>query len=103
MGVGGLLGGFRVAWPSADWGSLPLEGGIQVGFQRQLSNSENFAAELELLEKKLNAVRSPIRTAENFGIMEIIDPRTLRAKICDWIGIVYDNVLPGLLRRSCKL
>ena len=29
----------RVAWPSGDWGSLPLEGGIEAAYKRQLEGS----------------------------------------------------------------
>jgi propionyl-CoA carboxylase beta chain len=25
---------FRYAWPSGDWGSLPLEGGIEAAYRR---------------------------------------------------------------------
>jgi hypothetical protein len=28
---------------------------------------------------------SPFRTAEKFGILDIIDPRETRAILCDWI------------------
>ena len=30
---------FRYAWPSADWGSLPLEGGIEAAYKRDLAAS----------------------------------------------------------------
>ncbi len=31
----------RVAWPSGDWGSLPLEGGIEAAYKRQFENSSD--------------------------------------------------------------
>lgn len=31
----------RCAWPSADWGSLPLEGGVEAAYKRQLRESDN--------------------------------------------------------------
>ena len=30
----------RVAWPSGEWGSLPLEGGIGVGHAAELKRAE---------------------------------------------------------------
>ncbi|MDP3936861.1 MAG: methylmalonyl-CoA carboxyltransferase, partial [Deltaproteobacteria bacterium] len=79
----------RLAWPSGDWGSLPLEGGIEAAFRRQLAE----AADPEALRKKildsLEAVRSPLRTAESFLIEEIIDPRETRPLLCEWAGLAY--------------
>jgi hypothetical protein len=41
----------------------------------------------------LNQLRSPFRTAEAFGIEEIIDPRETRPILCDWVETAY-GVLP---------
>ena len=30
----------RVAWPSGNWGSLPLDGGIEVGHRHELKEAE---------------------------------------------------------------
>lgn len=106
FGVGGaalVISDMRVAWPSGDWGSLPLEGGIEAGFRRQLQNSQDAAAMKAQLEQKLEAVRSPIRTAEIFGVPEIIDPRTTRRRVCEWVETVYTNVLPQAGHGSAKL
>ena len=48
------------------------------------------------LEDKFNAVRSPIRTAEAFGIEEIIDPRDTRPLLVDWVHQAYE-IVPTLL------
>ena len=32
----------RFAWPSADWGSLPVEGGIEAAYKAELEKSSNF-------------------------------------------------------------
>ncbi|MEE8556852.1 MAG: carboxyl transferase domain-containing protein, partial [Myxococcota bacterium] len=65
----------RYAWPSGDWGSLPLEGGIEAAYKRELEAAEDPERLRLEIEERLNAVRSPFRTAEGFGIEEIIDPR----------------------------
>ncbi len=46
------------------------------------------------LEERFNAVRSPIRTAEAFGIEEIIDPRDTRPLLVDWVRLAYANIVP---------
>jgi len=79
----------RYAWPSGDWGSLPVEGGIQVAYRRELEASDNPQALLEELAGRMESVRSPLRTAEAFGIEEIIDPRDTRPLLCEWVDDAY--------------
>src|SRR2546430_389187 len=68
----------RYAWPSGDWGSLPLEGGIEAAYKRELEAAPDRAALLKEIEARLNVYRSPFRTAEAFNGQEIIDPRDTR-------------------------
>src|SRR5580658_2712212 len=79
----------RWAWPSADWGSLPVEGGTEAAYRAELEGAEDPAATLVGILARLDAVRSPLRTAERFGIEEIIDPRETRPLLCDWIHDAY--------------
>ena len=44
------------------------------------------------IENSLDEVRSPYRTAEMFGIEEIIDPRDTRPMLCDWVETAYKNL-----------
>ncbi|HEU5322571.1 MAG TPA: carboxyl transferase domain-containing protein, partial [Methylomirabilota bacterium] len=81
----------RYAWPSGDWGSLPLEGGIEAAYRRELEAAPDRAALLREIEARLNAVRSPFRTAEAFNIEELIDPRDTRPLLVDWVALAYDN------------
>jgi acetyl-CoA carboxylase carboxyltransferase component len=81
----------RYAWPSADWGSLPLEGGIEAAYKRELQAAADPAALKQQIEARLNVFRSPFRTAEAFSIEEIIDPRDTRPLLTDWISLAYDN------------
>ncbi len=81
---------FRYAWPSADWGSLPIEGGLEVAYRAELSPFEGDAlkAEIEVIRGRLNGFRSPFRSAEVFEIEEVIDPRDTRAVMCRWANLV---------------
>jgi len=79
----------RVAWPSADWGSLPPEGGIQAGFKRVLANHPEPQQVIQQVLDKYNATRSPLRTAAQFGVEEIIDPRATRAHAMRWMDNAY--------------
>jgi acetyl-CoA carboxylase carboxyltransferase component len=82
----------RYAWPSGDWGSLPIEGGIEAAYRRELEAAEDPAALRAEIEERLNAVRSPFRTAERFGVEEIIDPRDTRPILCDWAERAHELV-----------
>ena len=80
---------YRYAWPSGDWGSLPLEGGIEAAYRADLEQADDPAALLTEIRARLDAVRNPMRTAERFGIEEIIDPRETRPLLCDWVRDAY--------------
>jgi acetyl-CoA carboxylase carboxyltransferase component len=86
------------AWPSGDWGSLPMQGGVEAAFRAQLQAAEDPERELERLRAQLAAVGSPFRTAERFGVQDLIDPRDSRALLCDWVADAY-RVLPELTGR----
>ena len=79
----------RYAWPSGDWGSLPIEGGVQAAYKRDIEAAPDPDARRKEIEEMLNELRSPFRTAENFGIEEIIDPRDTRPLLCDWVELAY--------------
>lgn len=83
----------RVAWPSGDWGSLPLEGGVEAAFRRRLEAADDREALREELLAQFEPVRSPFRTAEAFDIEEVIDPRDTRPLVCEWVADAY-RVLP---------
>ncbi|KAF7975680.1 hypothetical protein HWV62_8783 [Athelia sp. TMB] len=92
--------GERVAWPSGDWGSLPLEGGLEAAYKRQLDAAESPAAREKMIKDLLvqfEGVRSPMTTANKFVVEEIVDPRDTRPLACEWVRRVYENSLPQRL------
>ena len=78
---------YRYAWPSGDWGSLPMEGGIEAAFKSDLEKSDDPDKLLKEIEKRMEIVRSPFRTAESFIAEEIIDPRDTRKLLCEFANI----------------
>jgi acetyl-CoA carboxylase carboxyltransferase component len=76
---------FKIAWPSAEWGSLPIEGGVAAAFRREIAAAADPKAREAEIEAELRAAASPFRTAEAFGVEEIIDPRETRAYLCRFI------------------
>ncbi len=86
---------YRAAWPSGDWGSLPVEGGIEVAYKAELAEASDYDAHLATIKERLNRVRSPFRSAEHFEIEEIIDPRDTRTYLCRWADLVTQTITPG--------
>ena len=86
---------FRFAWPSGDWGSLPIEGGIEVAYKAELAEVSDYDAHLKKIKERLNKVRSPFRSAEYFEIEEIIDPSQTRSHLCRWANLAYAALTPG--------
>lgn len=84
----------RFAWPSGDWGSLPIEGGIEVAYKAELEAADDFDAHLAKIKDRLNRVRSPYRSAEHFEVEEIIDPRDTRSVLCQWIKLARRSMQP---------
>lgn len=74
----------RYAWPSAYWGSLPLEGGIEAAYRADIDAAEDKAGKLNEIQERLNKLRSPFRSAEKFWVEEIIDPRKTRSLLCEF-------------------
>jgi acetyl-CoA carboxylase carboxyltransferase component len=94
----------RYAWPSGDWGSLPIEGGVQAAYKRDIESAPDPDARRKEIEEMLNELRSPFRTAESFGVEEIIDPRDTRPLLCDWVELAYELAPndPGVKRRGMR-
>ncbi|PYH80477.1 alpha subunit of methylmalonyl-CoA decarboxylase [Aspergillus uvarum CBS 121591] len=99
--AGGLMLGARdpvmqVAWPSGQWGSLPLEGGIEVAHRQDLREAEQRgekAALYQKLEEEYRRLMNPVRTANAFGVEEIIDPKDTRRVCCAWARQVYGTLM----------
>lgn len=108
--AGGIMIGARdppmqVAWPSGNWGSLPLDGGIEVGHRHELREAEKAGNKPEVyqaLEEEYKRLMNPVRTANAFGVEEIIDPKDTRSVCCAWIRHMYGmNMKERLANRIC--
>jgi acetyl-CoA carboxylase carboxyltransferase component len=86
----------RYAWPSAYWGSLPLEGGIEAAYRAEIEAADDPGAKLKEIEERLNKLRSPFRSAEKFWVEEIIDPRKTRKLLCEFARLAEPLRTPGV-------
>ena len=91
---------WRVAWPSGEWGSLPIEGGVAAAYRREIEAAADPDAHRKQLEERLQGNRSPFRTAEAMDIEDLIDPRNTRPMLCEWVELAYQQLPLVLGKRS---
>jgi acetyl-CoA carboxylase carboxyltransferase component len=75
-----------LAWPSAEGGALPVEGGVAVAFRREIEAAEDPEALRRELEERFSRGASAFPRAEGFGVNDLIDPRATRPALCEWVG-----------------
>lgn len=109
FGVGGAAYGptnrlnNRIAWPSARWGPMPVEGGVDALYRRDIEAADDPDARRAELEAKFSALGSPLRTAARFGVNDVVDPRDTRAILCRWIPTAYRVLEAGPRLRGNRL
>jgi acetyl-CoA carboxylase carboxyltransferase component len=91
---------YRIAWPSGEWGSLPLEGGIEAAYRAQLEAADDPAALRAEIEARLARARNPFKTAEAFMIEEIVDPRDTRPLLCEFANLAAPRRARTTTRRG---
>ncbi len=79
----------RVAWPAADVGGIPPEGGIEAAYKRQLAEAADPAALRAEINARIESVRGPVGPLNRFEIEEMIDPRDTRRLACEWVSDAY--------------
>jgi acetyl-CoA carboxylase carboxyltransferase component len=85
----------RVAWPSAEWGSLPIAGGLEAAYKAEIAAATDPAAKRAEIEQRIRQYASPLRGAERYDIEEIIDPRDTRRLLCEFAGLAAPLRTPG--------
>ena len=87
---------FKIAWPSAEIGNLPVQGGARAAFRREIEEAPDPAAREAELEADLQALGSPFRMAEAFALEDMIDPRETRAYLARFVETAYSTLATRL-------
>ena len=90
----------KVAWPSGEWGSLPIEGGVAVAHKREIESATDPKAKEAELEKEYQKYANPFKTAEAFAIEDIIDPRDTRKVLYSFIEACQERLVNDLKNRA---
>ncbi|MFC3337385.1 acyl-CoA carboxylase subunit beta [Paracandidimonas soli] len=86
---------FRYAWPSAQWGSLPIEGGLEVAYKAEIAASDDPEAKLKEIEARVRSLTSPFRSAEAFVVENIVDPVQTRDLLEEFVDVAAPLMQPG--------
>ena len=104
-GMAGLATGnasrlnLRLAWPTAEFGGIPIEGGVFSAHRHQIQASDDPSALIAEVEARMRLASSPWKTAEAFGVEEMIDPTETRGMIVKFLkaaqGVIKHNLGPN--------
>ena len=88
-----------IAWPSADVGGIPPEGGIEAAYKRQLAEAEDPLALRAEIMSRIEGARGPVGPLTKFQMEEMIDPAETRGYLARWVELAYDIISqPGNLQ-----
>jgi len=82
----------QIAWPSAEWGSLPIEGGVAVAFRREIAAAPDPKKREAELEAEFRELSSPFLTAQAFAVEDVIDPRATRPLLCRFLDAAQARI-----------
>ncbi len=110
LGAQAMTGGdfsaaaFTIAWPTAEFGPMGLEGAVRLGYRKELEAELDPTARQALFEKlvgRMYATGKAISVAQVCEITAVIDPAETR----DWLlrGMAACTTAPGRLGRSAAL
>ena len=91
LGPNGLV----MAWPSAQSGSMPLEGGVALAHRSEIEAAEDPDARRSEIEAEYASAQSVFPRAEDFGVHDLIDPRETRPLLVEFVRRAYEIVVNG--------
>ena len=86
----------KLAWPSAEWGSLPIEGGVAAAYRRDIEAADDPKQRQAEIEEELRRYASPLLTAEAFAVEDVIDPGDTRAYLCAFLEAARGKLATSL-------
>ena len=107
LGAQAMAGGsfhapfFTIAWPTAEFGPMGLEGAVQLGFRKELDAEPEGPARDALYEQlvaKMYEKGKGVSVAQVFEIDAVIDPSETRAWLLRGHGCYVVSTLPDRLR-----
>lgn len=77
----------RIAWPSGDWGDMPVTAGIEAEFRDRIEAAEDPDAERRRIIERFRENTSMWRSVERFAVEHMIDPRDTREVLARLLAV----------------
>jgi acetyl/propionyl-CoA carboxylase alpha subunit/acetyl-CoA carboxylase carboxyltransferase component len=101
LGAGSLVGFFSVAWPTAEFAGMNIEGAVKLGYRKELAAIEDPDARLKEFQRRTaeayDAAKA-VNAVMGGGIDDVIDPAATRS----WIVNGLKRLPPIPLRTEKK-
>ena len=92
-GAGTMVGFFAVAWPTAEFAGMNIEGAVKLGYRKELMAIEDPAARLAEFQRRTSEAydsAKAVNAAAGGGIDDVIDPVETRS----WIATGLKSLPP---------
>lgn len=70
-----------VAWPTADFASLPVSGGVAAAFKDEIQRADDPVAKQREIEAQFKDGTDPFNAAARFTVHDVIEPNETRGRI----------------------
>ena len=70
-----------VAWPTADFASLPVSGGVAAAFKEEIMSAADPAAKQREIEARFRDGTDPFNAAARFTVHDVIAPAETRERV----------------------
>jgi acetyl-CoA carboxylase carboxyltransferase component len=100
-GAGTLVGFFCVAWPTAEFAGMNIEGAVKLGYRKELMAIEDPEARLAEFQRRTGEAydkAKAVNAAAGGGIDDVIDPADTR----EWIASGLKRLPPTPVRTGKK-
>jgi acetyl-CoA carboxylase carboxyltransferase component len=100
-GAGTLVGFFCVAWPTAEFAGMNIEGAVKLGYRKELQAIEDPDARLAEFQRRTERAydaAKAVNAAAGGGLDDVIDPAETR----DWIAQHLKRLPPATPRTGKK-
>ncbi len=109
LGAQAMTGGslhaplLTVAWPTAEFGAMGVEGAVRLALRKELEAIEDEAARERRVRELVEEVRAQSRAlnmAAHFEVDDVIDPAETRGRIAETLQSVPPGGVPPARRRT---
>jgi len=100
-GASSFMGFFSVAWPTAEFAGMAIEGSVKLGYRKELMDIEDPEERLAEYQRRVDRAydrAKAVNASAGYGIDDVIDPAETRS----WLVMGLNSVPPTPQRTEKK-